>query len=330
MNLAVVGAGGWGTALACVLASKNNDVLLWGHNPVVVNEINTRRANATYLPDVHIPESIVATHDVAELGNADAIVLAIPTQFIRPALATYNIPLQEKIVISGSKGVEQNTLLRVSEILNDVAGVRSENFVALTGPSHAEEVAKGVPTTVVAASVSASTAHYVQNMFSTPTFRVYSSQDAIGAELGGALKNVIAISSGIIDGLAFGDNTKAALMTRGLVEITRLGIAMGAEPATFSGLSGLGDLIVTCMSRHSRNRWVGEQIGKGKKLEHILSETKKVAEGVATTVSARALSHKYNVEMPIVEQVYQVLFEQKEPREAIQTLMLREAKPEVW
>lgn len=330
MNVAIVGAGGWGTALACILASKNNSALLWAHNPIVVDEINTHHTNAAYLPGVHIPKTIVATHDVAELARADAIVLTIPTQYIRSAVAAHNLPLQGKIVISGSKGIEQNTLLRVSEILWEIAEVHRDSFVALTGPSHAEEVANGVPTTVVAASSNADVAHRVQNIFSTPTFRVYSSRDVVGAELGGALKNVIAISAGIIDGLAFGDNTKAALMTRGLVEITRLGVAMGAEPLTFSGLSGLGDLIVTCMSRHSRNRWVGEQIGRGKKLECILSETKKVAEGVTTTVSARALSQKYGVEMPIVEQVYNVLFEGKDPREAIQTLMVRESKPELW
>lgn len=330
MNVAIVGAGGWGTALACILASKYNSVLLWAHNPLVVEEINTHHTNTTYLPGARIPDAIVATHDVAKLGSADAIVLTIPTQYIRAAVAAYKLPLQGKVVISGSKGIEQNTLLRVSEILREIADVHSDNFVALTGPSHAEEVANNVPTTVVAASANADVAHRVQSMFSTPAFRVYSSNDVVGAELGGALKNVIAISAGIIDGLAFGDNTKAALMTRGLVEITRLGVAMGAEPLTFSGLSGLGDLIVTCMSRHSRNRWVGEQIGRGKKLDAILNETQKVAEGVATTASARALSRKYAVEMPIVEQVYDVLFEGKDSREAIQTLMVRESKPELW
>lgn len=330
MKFAVIGAGGWGTALACILADSRDSVVLWAHNPDVANELNTSGTNATYLPGISIPDGIIATHSVDELAGADAYVITVPTQYIRATFSEYAFPLRDKIVISGSKGVERNTLLRVSEILADVAGVPDSLFAALTGPSHAEEAARGVPTTVVAAASDSSVAAMVQKSFSTPTFRVYTSEDVVGAELGGALKNVIAISAGIIDGLQLGDNTKAALMTRGLVEITRLGVAMGAEQPTFSGLSGLGDLIVTCMSRHSRNRWVGEEIGRGKKLEQVLRETKKVAEGVTTAISALALGKKYNVELPIVEQVHSVLFEDKNPREAIQELMVRGFKPEIW
>lgn len=330
MKIAVLGAGGWGTALASILSGKHESVVLWAHNPAVAEEINTRRTNETYLPGIVVPDGIVATHDTEPLAEAGIFVLTVPTQHIRATLSTYNFPLSNCVVVSGSKGIEQGTLLRVSEIVHDVTGVGADRFVALTGPSHAEEAANLVPTTVVAASADTALAEYVQQAFSTPTFRVYSSGDVVGAELGGALKNVIAISAGIIDGLEFGDNTKAALMTRGLVEITRLGVAMGAEPLTFSGLSGLGDLIVTCMSRHSRNRWVGEQIGRGKTLEQVLRETRKVAEGVPTTVSALALSRRYEVEMPIVEQVHEVLFGNKNPREAIHELMLRQFKPELW
>ncbi len=330
MKFAVIGAGGWGTALACILAGSNNSVALWAHNPDVANELNTRRTNDTYLPGITLPDGITATHSTDELTDTDVFVVTVPTQFIRSVFSTYSFPIRDRIVVSGSKGIERSTLLRVSEVLADVAGVPAALFAALTGPSHAEEAARCVPTTVVAAAADRDVAVAVQKNFSTPSFRVYTSGDVVGAELGGALKNIIAISAGIIDGLELGDNTKAALMTRGLVEITRLGVAMGAEPLTFSGLSGLGDLIVTCMSRHSRNRWVGEQIGRGKRLDDVLHETKKVAEGVPTTVSALALGRKYNVELPIVEQVHSVLFENKNPREAIQELMVRGFKPELW
>lgn len=330
MKIAILGAGGWGTALASILSANHKSVFLWAHNPAIAEEINTCRTNETYLPGISIPEGIIASSAVGTLAGADIFVLTVPTQHIRATLADHDFPLQDSIVVSGSKGIERGTLLRVSEIVRETAGIEADRFVALTGPSHAEEAANRIPTAVVAASANTDLAQHVQKIFSTPTFRVYSSGDVVGAELGGALKNIIAISAGIIDGLEFGDNTKAALMTRGLVEITRLGIAMGAEPLTFSGLSGLGDLIVTCMSRHSRNRWVGEQIGRGKTLEDILRETKKVAEGVPTTVSALELSKKYDVEMPIVGQVHEVLFGNKDPREAIQELMLRQAKPELW
>lgn len=330
MKIAILGAGGWGTALASILSANHKSVFLWAHNPAIAEEINTRRTNETYLPGISIPEGIIASNAVGALAGADLFVLTVPTQHIRATLADHDFPLHDSIVVSGSKGIERGTLLRVSEIVRETAGIGADRFVALTGPSHAEEAANRIPTAVVAASANTELAQRVQKIFSTPTFRVYSSGDVVGAELGGALKNIIAISAGIIDGLEFGDNTKAALMTRGLVEITRLGVAMGAEPLTFSGLSGLGDLIVTCMSRHSRNRWVGEQIGRGKTLEDILRETKKVAEGVPTTVSALALSKKYDVEMPIVAQVHKVLFGNKDPREAIQELMLRQSKPELW
>ncbi|HOQ49026.1 MAG TPA: NAD(P)H-dependent glycerol-3-phosphate dehydrogenase, partial [Candidatus Kapabacteria bacterium] len=236
-----------------------------------------------------------------------------------------------RILINTSKGIEQNTTYRISQIFFEITNLPEDNFVVLSGPSHAEEVSRKIPTTVVAASSDISKAKLCQEMFSTPEFRVYTSNDVVGTEIGGALKNVLAIASGIIDGLGYGDNTKAALITRGLAEIVRLGVACGAHPWTFSGLSGLGDLFVTCNSKHSRNRLVGELIGKGKTLLEITSSMKMVAEGVATTISAIELGKRHNVELPITQQVYRILFENLSPKEAINELMTRESKHEwVW
>jgi glycerol-3-phosphate dehydrogenase (NAD(P)+) len=330
MIISVLGAGGWGTALALVLSANNHAVTLWARNADVVAQMCRSRINATYLPGVVIPETIRLTDSATEASDAELIVVAIPTQFIRPAFVDNAFDVLGKIVVSVSKGIERGTLMRVSEILHSAAGVQFHNFAALTGPSHAEEVARELPTTVLAASDNESIAKMVQQVFSRPSFRVYHSTDVIGAELGGAVKNVIAISAGIVDGLGMGDNTKAALITRGLAEITRLGTALGAQALTFSGLSGLGDLVVTCASKHSRNRAVGEQIARGKTLEQIHRETQQVAEGVVSAESVFALSQTVGVEMPIVQKVYEVLFENKPVREAMYELMTREAKPEQW
>lgn len=330
MQISVLGAGGWGTALALVLSANNHRVTLWARNEDTIAQVRRTRINSAYLPGVVIPEEIHLTHDAAEANSAEMLVIAIPTQFIRPAFGDYGLQAEGKIVVSTSKGVERGTLMRVSEVLRDAAGVERKNFAALTGPSHAEEVARQLPTTVVAASESEDIAKLVQHTFTRSTFRVYHSTDVIGAELGGAVKNVIAISAGIVDGLGMGDNTKAALITRGLAEITRLGIALGAQPMTFSGLSGLGDLIVTCASRHSRNRSVGEQIAKGKTLDQIRRETQQVAEGVFSSESVNALSQKVGVEMPIARKVYEILFEDKPAPQAMHELMTREVKPENW
>jgi glycerol-3-phosphate dehydrogenase (NAD(P)+) len=330
MNVAVIGAGGWGTALALVLAANDHTVTLWARELSTVMTMRETRSNPQYLPGVHIPETIHITHHPADIASAGLAVVAIPTQFIRSAFQIYQFDISDKIVVSVCKGIERGTLLRVSEILHDVAGVGLPQFADLTGPSHAEEVARALPTTVVAAAIDADVAKIVQKTFSRPTFRVYHTQDLIGAELGGSVKNVMAIAAGIVDGLGMGDNTKAALITRGLAEITRLGVAIGAQERTFSGLSGLGDLIVTCASRHSRNRAVGEKIGKGMTLAEIMQHSHQVAEGVSSTESVRALARKHNVEMPIVEKVYETLFEQKNPRVAMQELMTREHKAEIW
>ncbi|MCS6809060.1 MAG: NAD(P)H-dependent glycerol-3-phosphate dehydrogenase [Bacteroidota bacterium] len=330
MRVSVLGAGGWGTALALLLSANNHSVTLWARSYDTIAHMRRTRINSAYLPGVSIPDTIILTHDPEEATLADMLVVAIPTQFIRPVFEEYRFRTEGKIIVSTSKGVERSTLMRVSEILHNVAHVPPHAFAALTGPSHAEEVARELPTTVVAASKSEEVAKLVQRVFTRPTFRVYHSADVIGAELGGAVKNVIAISAGIVDGLGMGDNTKAALITRGLAEITRLGVALGAQPMTFSGLSGLGDLIVTCASRHSRNRAVGEHIARGKTLDQIRRETQQIAEGVFSSESIHALAQKTGVEMPIVHQVYEVLFHNKTPYQAIQDLMTREMKPEYW
>lgn len=328
MNIAIIGAGGWGTALSCIAAENGHRVTLWARQQAIADEINSQRINSQYLPDITIPPAVEATVNPHAIERADMIIVAMPTQFIRAAMNTYRFPLRGKIVVNAAKGIERGTHLRISQVLREVANVGSDEYVVLSGPSHAEEVARGVPTTVVAASTSESAAEIVQHALSTPTFRVYRSLDVVGVELGGALKNVIAIAAGIIDGLQMGDNTKAALVTRGLAEISRLGTELGANPLTFSGLSGLGDLFVTCTSRHSRNRLVGERIGRGETLSQILASMKMVAEGVATTISALELASDYGIELPIAEQVYHILFEGKDPRQAITELMTRQVKRE--
>ncbi len=328
MNIAVLGAGGWGTAIAVLLSENKHNVTLWAFESDVVNEINIEHTNKRFLPNKIIPPNIKATNDLSEAEKNDFIVLAIPTQHIRSVVT--NLNLKNKIIINLAKGIEQKTLLRISEVLIQTSGISPEQYTIITGPSHAEEVAKQIPTTVVAASEHNQYEKQIVDIFTTSYFRLYSSLDVVGCEIGGSLKNVIAIAAGIIDGLNFGDNTKAALITRGLAEISRLGIALGANPITFSGLSGLGDLYVTCSSKHSRNRFVGEQIGKGITLDEITSQMKMIAEGVSTAESAFSLSQKHNVEMPITEQVYNILFKGLDPLEAIKMLMTRQSKREWW
>jgi len=329
-RITVIGAGGWGTAMAILLATNNTNINLWTHNTDIINYINEHHINRVYLPDVVIPDSINLTNDVSVIDSSDIVVNGIPTQFIRSTIDKYGIDLRDKYIVNGAKGIETGSLKRISEIFEDIANISSDRYAVLTGPSHAEEAASGHPTTVVVASTNRLLSKYVQDLFNSKTFRVYTSEDVIGAEIGGALKNVVAIAAGIIDGLGLGDNTKAALITRGLAEISRLGIALGAQSLTFSGLSGLGDLFVTCNSKLSRNRRVGELIGKGMSLAQILSEMTMVAEGVRTTESAYGLSRLYKVDMPITEQMYKILFENVKPLEAIEELMSRESKQEWW
>lgn len=326
MRITVLGAGAWGTTLAAVAAGNRHEVTLWGREPRVVDEINCDHTNTLFLPNADIPHSVHATTVLEDTRGSDLVVIAIPTQHIRSTVQDSNV-LRGAHVVNVAKGIEVGTHLRVSQILASLCAGNT-SFGVLSGPSHAEEVIARMPTTVVAASTNEDIAVQTQHVFSTDVFRVYTSSDVVGVEVCGALKNVIAIAAGIVDGLGLGDNTKAALITRGLAEMSRLGVALGAQQQTFYGLAGLGDLIVTCASRHSRNRFVGEEIGKGRTLQDILTNMTAVAEGVATTRAALELAATLNVDLPITAEVAAILFEDEEPRTAIRNLMLRPVKAE--
>ncbi|MCF6147377.1 MAG: NAD(P)-dependent glycerol-3-phosphate dehydrogenase [Candidatus Kuenenia sp.] len=328
-KITVIGNGGWGTALAILLSKKGNEITLWGHNKTYTDHLREKRENTKYLKGITLPPDITVTSEITpKLMDAQFIISATPTPYLRSVLIKFKEVFVDKTpVISITKGIENETLMRPSEIVRDVLG--DQPVTLLLGPSHAEEVAHGLPTTIVASSNDLNLAQTVQELFTTDRFRVYTNTDVIGVELGAALKNVIAIAAGICDGLKLGDTSKAALITRGLAEISRLGTAMGANKITFSGLSGLGDLITTCISPYGRNRWVGEQIGKGKSLQEILNNMEQIAEGVWTTKSVIRLSKKYNIEMPITEEIYSVLFSGKKPLEALNNLMMRTPKSEV-
>jgi glycerol-3-phosphate dehydrogenase (NAD(P)+) len=332
MHIAVLGAGSWGTTLAILLAGNSHAVTLWSYRAADADAIRRTRENTAFLPGVYVPERVGVTSDLLQaIAGKEMIVTAVPSQYIRSVLADLrSVSIGRPILVNVAKGVENMTLMTMSEVLHDaLPDMRPERIATLSGPSHAEEVSRKIPTTVVAASTDLGTAKGVQAAFMTPHFRVYASNDLRGVEIGGALKNVIAIAAGIIDGANLGDNTKAAVMTRGIAEIARVGVAMGAHASTFSGLSGIGDLMVTCMSRHSRNRHVGVEIGKGRKLRDILGEMVMVAEGVATTQSAYDLARKVGVETPIIDQVHKILFEEKDPLQACYDLMTRDPKGEL-
>ena len=326
--VAVVGDGGWGTALALLLHGKGVDVRLWSREPDYAAEMARTARNPRYLPGVTLPRGLLVTGDAAEaFAGASLAVSAVPTQHLRAAWTGLAPSLPRGVpVCSVTKGIEVKTLARPTEILAGALGRRS--LAVLSGPSHAEEVALGLPAAVVVASRSAALARTVQDLFSTDRFRVYRVADVVGVELAGAAKNVVALAAGIIDGCGLGDNAKAALITRGSVEIGRLGVRLGAKRATFAGLAGMGDLIVTCASRHGRNRAVGERIGRGERLEDILAGMRMVAEGVATTRAIVGLARKWKVEMPIAEEVHRVLFDGKKPMEALRDLMVRAPKRE--
>jgi glycerol-3-phosphate dehydrogenase (NAD(P)+) len=328
-TFAVLGDGAWGTAIALLLASDpHHRVALWSARAENAQVLRELRENVRLLPGVPIPESVVLTMDIAEaIAGADLWIAAIPTVYLRSTLQPVARSLRKDCpVLSLAKGLENATFLRPTEILCQVLGER--RVAVLSGPSHAEEVSRGLPTTVVAASADLELARWVQQHFSTERFRVYTNLDVIGVELAGALKNIMGIAAGISDGLQFGDNAKAALLTRGLVEMTRFGVALGAEHATFFGLAGLGDLITTCNSRHGRNRYVGERLGRGEKLADILATMKMVAEGVYTTRSVHDKAAKMGIEVPITNEVYRVLYENKNPLAAVNDLMMREPKGE--
>jgi len=330
-HISLLGAGSWGTALAILLANKGNDVTLWEFNPGLAERLEKERVNETFLPGVKLPDSIRVTNDIGDAVDAgDYIVFVVPSHVLRSvARKTAEHDIAGKKIVSATKGIENDSLMRMSEILHaEIPGLSPENIAVLSGPSFAAEVSRNIPTTCVAASTHEPYAAEVQNLFMSPAFRVYVNTDIIGVELGGSFKNVMAIAAGIIDGVGWGDNTKAAMLTRGIVEMTRLGIKMGAREKTFSGLSGIGDLILTCMGKLSRNLHVGKEIGKGRKLQDTLDDMVMVAEGVKTTKSVHELSKRLHVETPIMEQVYYILFEDKPPKDAVTELMTRDAKPE--
>lgn len=331
-KVAVVGAGSWGTALASVLAKNGHDVTLWAREAEVVESVLGRRRNTVFLPDVDLPP-MHATRDLAEaVRGREFVVSVVPAQFAGAVMAEASASIDpDALVVSASKGIELRTHRRMDEVLGEsLGGGLMQRFSVISGPSFAVEVAREAPTAVVAASRQAEAARRVQALFQNRFFRVYTNPDVIGVELGGALKNVIALAAGVTAGLGFGHNTLAALITRGLAEITRLGLAMGARRETFSGLAGMGDLVLTCTGELSRNRTVGFRLGQGETLDEILRDMRAVAEGVKTAEAVYELAGEYDVEMPITAEVHAMLLEGRHPRQALENLMARDPKPEDW
>lgn len=332
-RIAVVGAGSWGTALANLLAKKGVDTILWSYEAEVAEGIRNGRRNPNYLSEIVLDPSLQVTESLPEaVREADVVVSVSPSHVVRQVMGQAAPHLREDaLVVSASKGIEEGSLQMMDGVLAEVLGSEHARRMAfLSGPSFALEVALEHPTAVTMASRDDAAAERGQELFQTDYFRVYTSPDVVGVEIGGSLKNVIAIAAGVVDGLGLGHNTRAALITRGLAEITRLGVAMGADPLTLAGLAGMGDLILTCTGALSRNHTVGVELGRGRSLEDILGGMTMVAEGVRTARAARELSRQAGVEMPIVEEVYGVLYEGGSPREAVDNLMLREPKPEQW
>lgn len=328
MKIGIIGSGSWGCAVAIMLANAKHDVYLWSWQQEETDRLNRDRENKLTLPGVKFPESIICSNDISEcVRNCGLVIVVVPSPAIRSTAKLLAPHIKEgQILLNLSKGLENNSLKTLSEVLKEE--IPQAEIAVMSGPSHAEEVSRNLPTTNVVAASSLDTAKYIQNIIMGENFRIYTSTDVLGVELGGALKNVIALCAGISDGLGYGDNTKAALITRGIAEITRLGVKIGASPETFSGLSGIGDLIVTCTSKHSRNRRAGILLGQGKTLSEALSEIQMVVEGVNTAAAALALAKKYNVSMPITEEANLILFEGKNPEDAVYNLMMREKKSE--
>ncbi len=322
----VIGAGSWGTAISSLLAKKGEKVIVWARRRELADEINKKHVNKDYLSDVLLPKEIRATNEVRRLKEADCIIIAVPSHAFRSIIEKFKDVIKGKTVLSLTKGLEKSGL-RMSEVAKDV--LDEVNIAVLSGPNHAEEVAREVPSASVIACENEDLTKEFQELLMTPYFRVYTNPDVIGVELAGATKNVIAIATGISDGLGYGDNTKASLMTRGLAEIMRLGVACGANPFTYLGLAGVGDLIATCTSKHSRNRYVGEEIGKGRKLWEVISGMKMVAEGVKTAPAVKKLAQEKGISMPITDEVIKILYEGKSPKESVLELMLRSPKSEV-
>lgn len=327
-NVGVMGAGSWGTALALLLHSNGHQVTVWSINEEEVEMLSKEREHKSKLPGVKIPEDMVFTSDMeTAIKEKDFLVLAVPSAFTRGTARNMKPFVKEgQIIVDVAKGIEEDTLMTLSQQIEEE--IPQANVAVLSGPSHAEEVGRGLPTAVVIGAKTEETARYLQEMFMNHVFRVYISSDMLGMELGGALKNVIALAAGIADGMGYGDNTKAALITRGIAEISRLGVKMGGAIESFTGLTGIGDLIVTCASVHSRNRKAGYLMGQGKTMEEAMAEVKMVVEGVYSAKAAAKLGKKYGVALPIVDKVNEVLFEGKDPKEAVDELMLRDSKAE--
>lgn len=327
-DVSVIGAGSWGIALALLLAKNGNNVTVWSIVKEEIDMLNEKREHVDKLPGVPLPDSMIFTTDLeAAVKGKKVLVLAVPSVFTRGTANKMKEYVEEgQIIVNVAKGIEESTLMTLSDIIEEE--IPQADVAVLSGPSHAEEVGRGVPTTIVVGAKTEETAEYLQNMFMNDVFRVYTSSDILGMELGGSLKNVVALAAGIADGLGYGDNTKAALITRGIAEISRLGVAMGGKAETFYGLTGIGDLIVTCASVHSRNRKAGVLIGQGKTMDEAMKEVKMVVEGVYSAKAAMLLSQKYNVSMPIIEQVNLVLFENKSADEAVKDLMFRDKRVE--
>jgi glycerol-3-phosphate dehydrogenase (NAD(P)+) len=333
MRVAVLGGGSWGTALAKLLSESDHQTAMWVHNPEVCATIREKGENTVYLPGFPIPASLLVTNDLGEaLAGADLAVYVSPSHVARDIMSRARALMPAGVpVVSASKGVEEGSLRRMSEVIADALG-RADvgNVASLSGPSFAREVAARMPTAVTAAAVSKDVAEIVQKVFSAPSFRVYTSGDLVGVELGGCVKNVIAIAAGVSDGLGFGSSTRAALITRGVAELSRLVTKLGGDARTVAGLSGVGDLVLTCTGDLSRNRSVGLRLGKGERLADILRDMRMVAEGVKNSHSICALAHRAGVEMPIAEQIRQLLHEDKPARQVVGELMSRQAKPEIW
>lgn len=329
MKIAVLGAGSWGTAMARLLVKSGHDVCMYTNSLDQLKILETKKENPDYLPGISLPENLTYTGKIQDLLDKDCVVNAVPTDACREVFQELKEASLGKdvILVNLAKGIENKSLRRISEIAEEI--LPDNAFVSLTGPSHAEEVARDIPTAVCVASKNIEDAKKIQKEFSTEMFRIYTNTDLIGAELGGSLKNIIALAAGLSDGLGYGDNTKAALMTRGMYEISKLAIELGGKPVTFHGLSGMGDLIVTCTSMHSRNRRCGILIGQGKSVEEATKEVGMVVEGIKTTKSAYDLSRKMSVNMPITEKLYGVLYEGKDPRQAVYSLMTRDSKEEI-
>ena len=330
-KISVIGSGGWGIALTILLHKNGHNLTIWSFDKKEAEELKINRQNKTKLPNILLPEDIKVTDNLKEaVDNKDILVLAVPSKAIRSVSKSLkDIIKDNQIIVNVAKGLEEDTLKTMTDIIEEELKEKNPQVAVLSGPSHAEEVSKGIPTTCVVSAHNKELTLYLQNIFMNPSFRVYTSPDMIGVEIGGALKNVIALAAGIADGLNYGDNTKAALITRGIKEISSLGVAMGGEQSTFYGLTGLGDLIVTCASMHSRNRRAGILLGQGKTLDEAIKEVNMVVEGIYSAKSALMAAKKYNIEIPIIEQVNAVLFENKNAAEAVNELMIRDKKLEI-